>query len=360
MISESTKLGILAPLFQDAQISEIMVNGPGRIFVEKNGKLLATQLKFSDENALQGLIFQLAQAAGKNVSPQEPFFDAHLPDGSRINAVIPPMAPRGSLLTIRRFQKNYKSLSDLIKISALSEKCALFLDAVIKGRLNLVVSGGTGTGKTTFLNALSSLIPPEERIVTIEDISELQLQHPNWVALEAVHNSNSKISARDCLINSLRMRPDRIIIGECRRDETFEMLQAMNTGHEGSMTSLHANSPRDCLSRIESMITSSGNDIPLSALRPQILSAIDIIIQLKRDRNGTRYVSEVIELSNIEQGMITTQQIFIREKSGELVSSGLVPQLIERLQDSGIKLAANFFDPKTKVTFYQEPPHQND
>lgn len=359
MNSESAKLGILTPLFQDQTITEIMVNHYQKIFVEKSGRIMSTNLKFPDEKSLQALIQGIAVACDRPFGKEHPYFDGYLADGSRVNAVLPPMAPLGAVLTIRRFNHVLHNLANLIKIGSLSEKCAYFLDAAIKARLNIVVSGGTGTGKTTVLNALSSLIPPEERIISIEDISELQLQHPNWVKLEAIQFGPTHVSTKECLVNSLRMRPDRIIVGECRGEECFEMLQAMNTGHEGSLTTIHANSPRDCLSRIESLVATSGVDFPLPALRKQIVSAIDLVIHLKRDRDGLRYVSEILELTGIEQNTITTQSIFIRDKTGTQ-TTGLVPSVAEHFKECGVNFPHNFFDPKTKVTFYPEPPQQAD
>lgn len=364
MEMEDINLGPLAPLFKDDSITEVMVNNFKKIFVEKGGKILVTNIRFPDEAAVHTLIHNIATFANREINIQHPYLDAYLPDGSRVNAVLPPMAPSGANLTIRKFRRQPYALADLIKIGSLSEKCAYFIDTCIRARLNIIVSGGTGTGKTTFLNMLSSLIPAEERVITIEDVAELQLQHPNWVRLESVHNTAGKnISTRDCLINALRMRPDRIIVGECRRDETFEMLQAMNTGHEGSMTTIHANTSRDCLGRIESLIVTSSIDYPLAALRKQVVSAVDIIIQLRRQKSGKRVVHEIIELTGMEQNTITTQVIFTREKNQsvqksvanvnnpepELLSTGFVPTFAERFAEQGVTIPANFFDPHTKV-----------
>ncbi|MGZ6290035.1 MAG: CpaF family protein, partial [Bdellovibrionota bacterium] len=248
----SLNFGPLLPMVQDDTISEIMVNQFDKVYVEKAGKLTLTPIKFPSESSLIELIQGIAQSTGRSITAERPAMDSYLPDGSRINAVLPPMAPKGAVLTIRKFRKSPFTMHDYIKGGTLTDKAAYFLHACLISRLNIIVSGGTGTGKTTFLNALSGLIPETERVITIEDVAELNLQHPNWVRLESVYQpGKAGVTTRDCLINALRMRPDRIVVGECRRDETFEMLQAMNTGHDGSMTTLHSNSPRDALSRLE-------------------------------------------------------------------------------------------------------------
>ena len=364
MTTESVNLGPLEDLFNDDGISEIMVNNFRRVFVEKQGKMLATSLKFGSEAELQELITQIAHACGRDITPQKPFFDGYLDDGSRVNAVIPPMSPSGSNLTIRRFRRTAFTMQNLIQSGSISDKAAYFLEAAIRARLNIIVSGGTGTGKTTFLNLLSSMIPADERVISIEDVAELQLQHPNWVRLESVNTIAGKsVTTKDCLFNALRMRPDRIIVGECRRDETAEMLQAMNTGHEGSLTTIHANSPRDCLTRIETMVTITIPDYPLSALRKQMVSAIDLVIQLKRAKDGTRKITEILELTGMESDTITAQQIFSRDKGkltnlanldpnkNELFSTGIVPKCVDRLADAGVKIPPNFFEPSSKLTF---------
>jgi pilus assembly protein CpaF len=358
----SLNFGPILPLVHDDSISEIMVNRFDKVYVEKAGKMQLTAFKFVSEASLQELIQSIARSSGREITTEHPFMDGYLPDGSRVNAVFPPMAPVGGALTIRKFRKKPFTLQDYLKVGTLTDKAAYFLHACIMARLNVIVSGGTGTGKTTFLNALSGLIPETERVITIEDVAELNLQHPNWVRLESVHQPGKDvISTRDCLINALRMRPDRIIIGECRRDETFEMLQAMNTGHDGSMTTIHANSSRDCLTRIESLILTSGIEIPLPALRKQIASAVQIVVQLKRNKAGQRVIQEIVELTGVEQSTITTQAIFSREKrkgaatagaDGEpLLATGLVPSFADRFIESGIQLPAQFFDPATQVTY---------
>jgi pilus assembly protein CpaF len=356
----SLNFGPIDPLVKDETISEIMVNRFDKIFAEKEGKLQLTPFKFSSEQALQDLILNIAQFSGRQIGGERPFMDGYLPDGSRVNAVLPPMAPAGTSLTIRKFRKAPFTLEDYLQSGSLTDKAAYFLHACVIARVNIVVSGGTGTGKTTFLNALSGLIPPDERIITIEDVAELNLQHPNWVRLESVfYERDRAVSTRDCLINALRMRPDRIIVGECRRDETFEMLQAMNTGHDGSMTTVHANSSRDCLTRLESLILSANVEIPLPALRRQIASAIALVVQLKRVKNGQRVVQEIVELTGMEANTVTSQVLFTREKAkgiepsgpDQLHTSGLVPAFMEKFADAAIQFPPNFFDPATKVTY---------
>lgn len=357
MENVSLNFGPIQPLLQDETVSEIMVNQFDKVFVEKGGKLQPTPLKFPSDKALQELIQAIAKFAGRSISDAHPFMDGYLPDGSRVNAAFPPMAPRGAALTIRKFRKQPFTLQDYLELGSLSDKAAFFLHACVIARINLVVSGGTGTGKTTFLNALSAVIPETERVITIEDVSELSLQQQNWVRLESSYRPGfAPITTRDCLINALRMRPDRILVGECRRDETFEMLQAMNTGHDGSMTTVHANSSRDCLTRLESLILTSNIEMPLPALRKQMAGAIDLIVQLKRHKDGKRLVQEIVEVTGMEQATVTTQNVFSRERNGEgpLVSAGLVPSFLEKFSDAGIQFPANFFDPATQVTYRPE------
>lgn len=363
----SLNFGPIQSLLLDDSISEIMVNRFDKVFVEKEGQLHSTALRFPSEKALVELIQTIAANVGREVSTDHPAMDGYLPDGSRVNASLPPMVPNGATLTIRKFRKKPFTLEDFVKIGSLSDKAAYFLHACVIARLNLVVSGGTGTGKTTFLNGLSSVIPENERIITIEDVSELNLQHDNWVRLESVFRpGRPNVTTRDCLINSLRMRPDRILVGECRRDETFEMLQAMNTGHDGSMTTVHANSSRDCLSRLESLILTSNVEMPLPALRKQIASAVYLIVQLKRHKSGQRVVQEIVEITGMEQTTITTQVLFSREKKklmgsaapaqgmDPLLATGIVPTFLEKFSEAGIQFPPNFFDTNTAVTYRPE------
>lgn len=358
MENVSLKFGPLQPLLHDESITEIMVNRHDRIFIEKNGKLHSTSFTFPSEEALLELIQSIAQYTGREISARYPCMDGYLPDGSRVNASMVPMAPRGANLTIRKFRKKPFTLTDYIQSGAISEKAAYFLHACVLARINIVVSGGTGTGKTTFLNSLSAAIPESERIISIEDVSELNLQHENWVRLEASFRPGERaVTTRDCLINALRMRPDRILVGECRRDETFEMLQAMNTGHDGSMTTVHANTSRDCLSRLESLILTSNIEMPLAALRKQMASAIGMIVQLRRLKNGQRVVQEITEITGMEQAVVTTQLLFSRDKKrgatgpDTLLATGLVPSFVEKISECGVQLPPNFFDANTNVTY---------
>ncbi len=361
MENVSLNFGPIQPLLQDETITEVMINQFDKVFIEREGKLQPTPLKFPSQKALLDLIQAIAARAGRQVDEENPFMDSYLPDGSRVNATLPPMAPNGATLTIRKFRRKPFTLEDYLQLGSLSDKAAYFLHACVIARINIVVSGGTGTGKTTFLNALSSIIPESERIITIEDVSELNLQQQNWVRLESSYRPGHRpVTTRDCLVNSLRMRPDRIIVGECRRDETFEMLQAMNTGHDGSMTTVHANSSRDCLSRMESLILTSNVEMPLAALRKQIASAIQILVQLKRDKSGRRQVHEIMEVTGMEQATVTTQALFQRDKkraidtnhgSDQLLATGLVPAFMERFAEAGIQFPPNFFDPATQVAY---------
>lgn len=362
MENVSLNFGPIQPLLQDDSVSEIMVNQYNKIFIEREGKLQPSPVTFANDKVLVDLIQAIAKSTGRSITEEHPFMDGYLPDGSRINAALPPMVPNGATLTIRKFRKTPFTLIDYLESASITDKAAYFLHACVIARVNIVVSGGTGTGKTTFLNALSSVIPENQRVITIEDVPELALQQENWVRLESVYRpGKTPVTTRDCLINALRMRPDRIIVGECRREETFEMLQAMNTGHDGSMTTVHANTSRDCLTRLESLIMTSGIDIPLPALRKQISGAIDLIIQLKRDKGGHRIVQEIVEVTGMEQSTITTQAIFSRDKkrttengSAYLAATGLVPSFLEKFSEAGIQFPPNFFDPATVVTYRPE------
>jgi pilus assembly protein CpaF len=361
MEKASLNFGPLDALLRDDSVTEIMVNRFDKVFVERDGKLSEAKANiFPTDTMLFDLIRSIAASSGREISFTHPYMDSYLADGSRVNATLPPMAPNGATLTIRKFRKTPYTMQDYLRLGTLTDKAAYFLHACIIARLNVVVSGGTGTGKTTFLNALTGLIPETERVITIEDVAELNVQHPNWVRLESVHvPGRPEVSTRDCLVNALRMRPDRILVGECRRDETFEMLQAMNTGHDGSMTTIHANSSRDCLTRLESLILTSNIEVPLQALRRQIASAVQVIVQLKRTKNGQRIVQEIVEITGMEQSTVTTQAIFTRDKKKAttegglepLLAAGLVPSFIQRFTDAGVQLPPNFFDPATKLTY---------
>jgi len=296
-------LGPIQRLLDDDDVSEIMVNHPSQIFVERKGKLTLADETFSSEDQLRRVIERIVGKVGRRIDESSPLVDARLADGSRVNAVIPPLAVRGSSLTIRKFAKKALSIQDLINYGSLSPELAELLELCVRGRLNILVSGGTGTGKTTLLNVLSSFIPEDERIVTIEDAIELKLQQAHVVQLEARPaniEGRGEVTIRDLVKNSLRMRPDRVVIGECRSGEALDMLQAMNTGHDGSISTLHANSPRDCIARLETLVLMAGMDLPLRAIREQIGSAVDLIVQITRLRDGSRRITHVTELRGIE------------------------------------------------------------
>jgi pilus assembly protein CpaF len=319
VLQEVVGVGVLEDLLRDDTVTEIMVNGPDHIFVERGGRLMRCEMRFSGVRALQGAIERLLARSGRRVDESSPMADARLPDGSRINVVVPPLALCGPAVTIRRFARRPLDMHALVQNGTLSPEMAEFLRVAVHARRNIVVSGGTGTGKTTLLNCLSGLIPPGERIVTIEDSAELQLDHQNLVALEA-RPSNSegrgRVTIRDLVRNALRMRPDRIVVGECRGGETLDMLQAMNTGHDGSLTTAHANSPRDLLSRLEVMTLMAGMELPLLAVREQIASAVNLIVQQARFPCGSRRVVAITEVTGSESGRIQTQDLFRYESRG--------------------------------------------
>jgi pilus assembly protein CpaF len=313
ILQEVVGLGAIEDLLSDESISEIMINGPADVFVERRGCIERVPTRFSSTQSLTGVIERLLQRTGRRVDESSPMVDARLPDGSRINVIVPPLALCGPSLTIRKFGQRRLRLQDLVAAGTLSDPMASFLQLAVRARRNIVVSGGTGTGKTTLLNCLSGLIPAAERVITIEDSAELQLDHSNLVALEA-RPSNAEgaglVSIRDLVRNALRMRPDRIVVGECRGGETLDMLQAMNTGHDGSLTTAHANSPRDLLSRLEVMTLMAGMDLPLAAIREQLASAVNLIVQLARFSCGTRRVIAITEVAGTESGRIQLQDLF--------------------------------------------------
>jgi pilus assembly protein CpaF len=319
VLQEVVGLGALEDLLADESISEIMINGPGDIFVERAGRISRCQQKFTGPRALGGVIERLLQTSGRHVDESSPMVDARLPDGSRVNVVIPPLALNGMTVTIRKFGRRRMGMGELLGAEALSMDMARFLELAVRARRNIVVSGGTGTGKTTLLNCLSELIAPDERIVTIEDSAELQLHHDNLVTLEArPRNSEGRglVSIRDLVRNALRMRPDRIVVGECRGGEALDMLQAMNTGHDGSLTTAHANSPRDLLSRLEVMSLMAGMELPLAAVREQIASAVNIVVQQARFACGSRRIVSISEVTGTESGRIQMQDLFRFERTG--------------------------------------------
>jgi len=347
--------GPLQPLLDDPDISEVMVNGPKSIYVERRGKLVKTNITFENDDGVLRVIEKIITPLGRRVDNESPTVDARLPDGSRVNAVIPPCAIDGPSITIRKFKKDKLGVAQMISYGSLTQNMADFIQACVKSRLNIVISGGTGSGKTTLLNVLSGFIPDDERIVTIEDAAELKLQQDHVVRLETrPPNSEGKgqVTIRELVRNSLRMRPDRIIVGECRGGEALDMLQAMNTGHDGSLTTLHANTPRDALSRLETMSLMSGMDLPLKVIREQIASAIDLIIQQTRLKDGTRKVTSITEVSGMEGDTIVMTEIFKFDQTGtssdgrvigELKPTGIRPLFGPRLETAGFKLGPEVF-----------------
>ena len=343
-------LGPLRVLVEDDSLTEIMVLGPEMVYVETKGKILLTNVHFDDEEHLLRVIDLIVSAVGRRIDIRQPLCDARLLDGSRVNAVIPPIALDGPLLTIRKFSRDPLQISDLISFGSITESAAAFVQACVLARANIMLSGGTGTGKTTLLNVCSSFIPPDERIVTIEDAAELQLHQEHICRMEARPadlRGEGRIAIRDLVINSLRMRPDRIVVGECRGGEALDMLQAMNTGHDGSMTTIHANSPRDCLARLETLVLMAGMDLPQKAIRQQVSSALNLIVQLSRLRDGSRRVTAITELVGMEGETITMQDIFTLDTRGvdadgrilaELIPTGIRPQFIDRLFAMGLPL----------------------
>lgn len=340
VIADSVGLGPLEVLFQDSAITEIMVNRFDQVFIEKHGVCERSDVRFSSEASVREVIDRIVSPLGRRIDEASPMVDARLPDGSRVNAIISPLAVKGSSLTIRRFAAKRLGPADLIAGESATRSMLALLQLAVTHRLNVVVSGGTGSGKTTLLNLLSGWIPPQERIVTIEDAAELQLTHENLVSLE-VRQANSEgrglVTVRDLLKNSLRMRPDRIVVGECRGGETLDMLQAMNTGHEGSLTTIHANSPRDALSRLEVMVLMAGFELPLIAIREQIASAVDVLVQQQRCTDGRRRIVSISEVTGVESGVIQTQEIFQwRADNGRFSATGIVPNCFERLRRIGV------------------------
>jgi len=355
VLNEMIGLGPIEPLVADPSVSEIMVNSPTQVYVERNGKLQLSDVKFRDNRHVLNVIEKIVAPLGRRVDEASPMVDARLKDGSRVNAIIPPLALKGPCLTIRKFSADPLSINDLIQFGSLTSEVAQFLQACVQARLNIVVSGGTGSGKTTLLNVLSSFIPDDERIITIEDAAELQLRQDHVVTLEARPpniEGQGQVTIRDLVRNSLRMRPDRIVVGECRGGEALDMLQAMNTGHDGSLTTAHANSPREMLSRLETMVLMAGMDLPLRAIREQIAAAIDLIVQLSRLRDGSRKVEYVTEVVGMEGDIITLQDLFVFEQTGvndegkiqgRLKPTGIRPRCYERIVQSGARLPLDLF-----------------
>ncbi len=346
--------GPIEPLLKDDSVSEIMVNGPRQVYVERGGKLVISDVLFQDDDHVMRVIDRIVSPLGRRIDESSPMVDARLPDGSRINAVIPPISLVGPTLTIRKFAKDPLTSEDLIRFGTVSREMVTFLKACVEARLNVVVSGGTGSGKTTTLNVLSSFIPDDERIITIENAAELQLRQDHVVTLEsrpANIEGRGEITIRDLVVNSLRMRPDRIVVGECRSGEALDMLQAMNTGHDGSMTTAHANTPRDALARLETMCLMAGVELPVRAIREQIAAAVDLIIQQARLKDGTRRVVAVTEVQGMEGDVIVLQDVFVFEQTGvengkivgRMKPTGIRPKFVEKFEASNIFLPPTIF-----------------
>ena len=356
--------GPLEPFLRDDSITEVMVNDHKTIYIERHGKITRTNAQFVDEAHLLRIIDKIISRIGRRIDESSPYVDARLPDGSRVNAIIPPLAVRGSSLTIRKFRRDPFTMADLIKFGTLTHKSGQFLEACVRGKLNILISGGTGSGKTTTLNVLSAAIPSDERIITVEDAAELQLKQEHVITLEsrpANIEGKGQVTIRDLVRNTLRMRPDRIIVGECRGPEAVDMLQAMNTGHDGSLTTIHANNPRDALARTETLVLTAGVELPLRAIREQISSAFDLIVQVSRLVDGTRRITHVTEVLRMESDVIALQDIFIAKPVedgaanqdaghrllGPLSCTGLKPHFLDKMASNGVNLPPNFFQDET-------------
>jgi pilus assembly protein CpaF len=354
IVAEILGHGPIEPLLQDDTISEVMVNGPKSVWIEQGGKLRKTDITFQDNDHVMRVIDRILSRVGRRCDESVPYADARLPDGSRVNVIIPPCSLVGPVITIRKFKKNPLTVDDMIRFGTYTPELVEFLKACVQARLNIIVSGGTGTGKTVQLNIMSSFIPNDERIITIEDAAELQLRQEHVISLEArPPNIEGKgaVTIRDLVRNALRMRPERIVVGECRGGEAFDMLQAMNTGHEGSMTTLHANSPRDALRRLETLVLQAGMDLPLRAIRETIASAVHLIVHLERMKDGSRKVVNVTEVQGMEGDVIVMQDIFVFEQTGyeggkvlgRLRPTGIRPKFMDKIEALGINLPAEIF-----------------
>lgn len=352
--AEILGFGPLQPLLEDDTITEIMVNGAKNIYVERRGKLQKVPLSFENNEHVMRIIERIVSPLGRRIDESSPYVDARLPDGSRVNAIIPPVSLVGPVLTIRKFSHNPFTLDQLVQFGSITPEAIMLLDAAVKAKINIVISGGTGSGKTTLLNVLSGFIPPDERIVTIENAAELQLRQEHVITLEsrpANIEGKGEITIRDLVVNALRMRPDRIIVGEIRDEAALDMLQAMNTGHDGSMTTLHSNSPRDTLSRLETMTLMAGFDMPVRAIREQISSAIELVVHQERMRDGTRKVVNITEVSGMEGDIITMTDIYVFEQVGfennkvigRMRPTGLRPKFMDKIEASGIHLPPSVF-----------------
>ncbi len=355
IVADILGFGPIQPLLDDESVSEVMVNGPKSVYVERKGKLIKTEVTFQNDDHVSRVIDRIISPLGRRCDESSPMVDARLPDGSRVNAIIPPLSLIGPVVTIRKFSRNPLTTDDLINFGTLTPDMVAFLKACVEARLNVLVSGGTGSGKTTLLNILSSFIPGDERIVTIEDSAELQLRQDHVVTLEsrpANVEGKGRVAIRDLVINALRMRPERIVVGECRGAEALDMLQAMNTGHDGSMTTAHANTPRDLLSRVETMCLMAGMDLPLRAIREQLSKAVEVIVQQSRMKDGTRKVTNITEVQGMEGDVIVLQDVFVYEQTGidengkiigRLRPTGIRPKFIEKFEAQGIFLPASVF-----------------
>ncbi len=358
VLDETFGFGPLEALLKEPGVNDIMINGPKKIFVERNGRIERSNITFRDEEHLMQVLDRIVSKVGRRIDETCPMVDARLPDGSRLNAIIPPLSLDGPVITIRRFGANPLTLEDLLNFGTFTPEMVMLLEAAIKARINMIISGGTGSGKTTLLNTLSSFIPDDQRIITIEDAAELQLQQGHVIRLETRPpniEGKGEVTARDLVRNALRMRPDRIIIGECRGAETLDMLQAMNTGHEGSLTTIHANSPRDAVARIETMVTMAGVELPMRAIRQQFAAAVDLIIQVNRLQGGPRKVTHITEVLNMEQDTVVMQDIFLFVQDGidedgkaygHFEATGVRPTFMDRLERAGMRLPANLFAPR--------------
>jgi pilus assembly protein CpaF len=355
ILDEALGLGPVEPLLANPEVTEIMVNGKDQIFVERKGRLTLTDYRFTSDKQLSGCIERIVSPISRRVDEKTPLCDARLKDGSRINIIIPPLSLKGPIITVRKFFKERLTINDLIKFGSLTEEMSDFMRAAVVARLNIVVSGGTGTGKTTLLNMVAGFIPDDERIVTVEDAAELQLPQPHVITLEtkpANLTGEGAIGIRELVRNSLRMRPDRIVVGECRAGEALDMLQAMNTGHDGSLTTIHSNNPRDCIRRIETLVMMAGFDLPIQAIREQIAAAVHLIVQLKRYSDGSRRISNITEVIGIEGDTVVTQPIFEFKQTGvddkgkvkgSFQPSGLIPKFVETLKAKGIAAPKGLF-----------------
>ena len=361
VLDETFGLGPLELLLKDSNVCDILINGPKNIYVERQGKMEKTDVEFRDNTHLMQIIDRIVSKVGRRVDETCPMVDARLEDGSRVNAIIPPLALDGAAMSIRRFGSDPLKLEDLLNFKAFTPEMVMLLEGAIKARLNMVIAGGTGSGKTTLLNTLSSFISNTDRIITIEDAAEVQLQQDHVVRLEtrpANIEGSGAITATDLVRNALRMRPERIIIGECRGPETLDMLQAMNTGHEGSLTTIHANTPRDALARMETLIMMAGFEMPIKAMRQQMASAVDVIIQTNRLQGGKRRVTHITELVGMEQDTVVMQDIYLYEQDGidesgtargKFIATGVRPNFMDRLESAGVRLPASAFRQRTML-----------